>query len=112
MVNYNNRIFHSISNTANGEVNTATQFFYRQEGNIVTAVYKGAGIVSGHLIAVANVAGELNMHYHHVNAKGEIMTGICFSTPELLPNGKLRLYEKWQWTSGDKSSGESVIEEL
>ena len=39
------------------------------------------------------------------------MTGICQSTPELLPNGKLRLHEAWQWTAGDRSKGSSVIEE-
>lgn len=112
MVNYNNKTFRSVTNTANGEVSDATQFFYKQQENIVTAVYSGGNIVTGHLIAVASAVGELNMHYHHVNADGEIMTGICFSMPELLPNGKLRLHEKWQWTSGDKSSGESIIEEL
>ena len=31
---------------------------------------------------------------------------------ELLPDGRIRLHEKWQWTSGDLSSGESVIEEI
>jgi len=30
---------------------------------------------------------------------------ICFSKPELMANGKIRLYEKWQWTSGNKSCG-------
>jgi hypothetical protein len=52
------------------------------------------------------------MRYHQVNTKGELMTGICFSTPEILLNGKIRLHEKWEWTSGDKSVGESIIEEL
>jgi len=40
------------------------------------------------------------------------MTGICTSTPEILPDGKIRLHEKWRWTSGDLSEGESVIEEV
>ena len=52
------------------------------------------------------------MRYHHVNAAGELMTGVCRSTPELLPDGRVRLHERWQWTSGDGSSGESVIEEV
>jgi len=41
-----------------------------------------------------------------------LMTGTCHSTPELLENGKIRLIENWQWTSGDKSKGNSVLEEL
>jgi hypothetical protein len=51
------------------------------------------------------------MRYHQVNDKDELMTGICISTPEMLENGKIRLYEKWEWTSGDKSKGQSIIDE-
>lgn len=40
------------------------------------------------------------------------MTGTCNSRPELLKNGKIRLHEEWQWTSGDKSKGKSILEEI
>jgi hypothetical protein len=76
------------------------------------ANYSGGQIISGHLIAIVDANGALDMRYHQVNTKGELMTGICFSTPEILLNGKIRLHEKWEWTSGDKSVGESIIEEL
>jgi hypothetical protein len=52
------------------------------------------------------------MRYHQINFNNEIMTGKCFSKPEILSNGKIRLYETWQWTSGDFSSGTSIIEEI
>jgi hypothetical protein len=52
------------------------------------------------------------MRYQHLNQAGTFMSGKCFSTPEILPDGRIRLHEKWQWTSGDYSSGESVIEEI
>ncbi len=52
------------------------------------------------------------MRYHQVNTKGELMTGICFSSPEIMDNGKIRLYEKWEWTAGDKSSGVSILQEV
>jgi hypothetical protein len=29
-----------------------------------------------------------------------------------MKNGKIRLHEKWQWTSGDGSKGESILEEI
>ena len=51
------------------------------------------------------------MRYHQINHKGEIMTGKCSSKPEILPNGKIRLHETWEWTSGDKSKGTEIIEE-
>ena len=56
--------------------------------------------------------GALDMRYAHVNAEGHLMTGECRSTPDLLPDGRLRLHERWQWTSGDRSAGESIVEEL
>ena len=40
------------------------------------------------------------------------MTGICYSKPEVQSNGKIRLHETWKWTSGDKSNGESILEEI
>lgn len=51
------------------------------------------------------------MRYHQVNDKDELMTGICTSKPEILENGKIRLHENWEWTSGDQSKGSYIIEE-
>ena len=111
MINYDNRIFKAISNSENGEVDSSMQFVYRQSGNIVTSSYSGDRILSGHLIALVNENGDLDMRYHQINVLGEMMTGICKSTPEILPDGKIRLNEKWQWTTGDFSKGESILEE-
>jgi len=57
-------------------------------------------------------AGRLDMRYHQVNDRGELMTGVCHSTPEVLADGRIRLHEVWRWTSGDGSNGNSVLEEL
>ena len=112
MLHYNNRKFAPISNTENGETSAETVFIYKQNGNILTSEYAGGKIVSGHLIGLVNENGHIEMRYHQVNTAGELMTGICHSIPEILPNGKIRLHEKWQWTSGDFSEGNSIIEEL
>ena len=56
--------------------------------------------------------GRIEMRYHQVNSSNELMTGICQSVPELLPNGKIRLHETWLWTSGDLSNGKSILEEV
>ena len=111
MINYDNKIFNPISNSENGEVDLSMRFVYKQSGNMVTSCYAGGRIRAGHLIALVDDNGGLDMRYHQVNTQGEIMTGICRSVPEILPNGKIRLYEKWEWTSGDFSKGESVLEE-
>lgn len=112
MINYNKRTFKPISNTENGETSGETLFHYVQSGNILTAGYSGGKIQSGHLIGLVDENGKIDMRYHQVNEKGELMTGICSSIPEILPNGKIRLHETWQWTSGDQSAGTSIIEEI
>ena len=112
MINYHNKTFRSVSNTDNGEVGSETVFHYQQQGSIVTATYAGDSIVAGHLIAIADAESVLDMRYHHVNQEGMLMTGVCRSVPEVLPDGRIRLYETWQWTSGDRSPGESTIEEI
>ena len=106
------KVFRSVSNTGNGDVGADTVFHYRQAGEIVTADYSGGGIVVGHLIATVLDDGQLDMRYHHLNDKGELMLGTCLSTPDRLPDGRLRFKEKWQWLSGDMSSGYSEIEEV
>lgn len=111
-INYHNKTFRPVSNTENGETGSETIFKYLQHGNIITAEYSGGKIVKGHLIGLANERGEIDMRYHQVNTNGELMTGVCHSTPEILPNRKIRLHEQWEWTSGDRSKGESVIEEV
>ena len=110
-MNYHNKLFRPISNTANGETSDQTVFHYKQTGNILTAEYAGGQIQMVHLIGLVDELVNIDMRYHQVNEKGELMTGICQSTPEILPNGKIRLHERWEWTSGNKSKGSSVIEE-
>ena len=109
---YDGRRFRSVANTPNGEVSGETIFHYHQTGSIVWATYAGGGVRFGHLLAVADDSGMLDMRYHHVNADGVLMTGICRSTPELLSDGRYRVHEQWEWTSGDRSHGQSIIEEI
>jgi hypothetical protein len=111
-INFDNRFFRSVQNSSTGEVNAETRFHYRQKGQVVWATYEGGGITFGTLIASVLADGSLDMRYSHVNNRGELMTGRCRSIPEAMADGRIRLHEKWQWTSGDLSSGESVVEEF
>jgi len=111
MINYDQKTFRPISNTENGETSNETVFVYRQVGNILTSAYCGGKIVSGHLIGLVDDQGNIDMRYHQINSQGELMTGQCQSTPEILPDGRIRLHETWEWTSGDCSKGQSIIEE-
>lgn len=112
MINYNDKRFKPVTNSPNGETGNDTIFYYKQTGNILTATYSGGKIKAGQLIGIVNQSGEIDMRYHQVNINNELMSGICHCIPEILPNGKIRLHEEWQWTSGDCSKGKSIIEEI
>jgi hypothetical protein len=110
-INYDNKTFASVQNSETGEVSSETVFHYHQKDDFVWAEYTGGAIRFGNLIAKVTENDCLEMRYQHLNTKGELMTGKCFSTPEMLPDGRIRLFEQWQWTSGDLSSGTSIVEE-
>ena len=111
-INYNDRKFCGVQNTPNGEVSGDTVFHYRQSEDVVWGTYQGGAVIMGTLIATADHVGHLDMRYQHVNQNGELQTGKCHTRPEVLKDGRLRLHETWQWTSGDLSSGESIVEEI
>jgi hypothetical protein len=110
-MNYNDKKFRPISNSDNGETSGDTVFHYKQVGHILMAEYSGGKIKYGHLVGLVDTNGNIDMRYHQINEKDELMTGVCQSKPEMLENGKIRLHETWEWTSGDRSKGQSIIEE-
>ncbi len=112
LINYNGRKFVSVQNTKNGEVSLETIFEYQQEGNILSATYSGGDIIKGTLIGIVRENGCLQFRYNHINSRNEIRGGQCVSTPEPLPDGRIRLHERWKWTDSDQSEGESIIEEV
>ena len=111
-IDYNGRKFRTVSNSRNGLTSHETIFEYKQSGKIVSAFYSGGNILYGHLLGLVDDSGCIDMRYHQISMQNQIRTGACHSKPEVLENGKIRLHENWQWTSGDFSSGYSIIEEF
>jgi hypothetical protein len=111
-IDYDDRVFASISNSATGDVGAGTTFLYHHTGNVVWATYHGGEVAHGNLVATVQPDGSLDMRYHHVTVEGAIKTGRCLSRPEILVDGRIRLHEQWQWTDGGTGSGESIIEEV
>lgn len=112
LINYNDKKFRPVLSSDNAETSQDTTFHYFQSENILHASYSGGSIIKGTLIGIVHPDGKIDMRYQQINKKHELMTGKCHSVPEILPDGRIRLHEKWQWTSGDCSEGESVIEEV
>ena len=111
-LDYDDRRFAAVANSSAGDVGTATRFHYRQQGDVVWGTYEGGDIARGTLIARVLTDGSLDMRYQHVTRDGAIKTGRCASQPEILVDGRIRLYERWQWTEGSDQAGESIVEEV
>ena len=108
-INYNNKKFIPLKNSKNGEVNSETIFSYYQDNNIIWGDYSGGDIVKGTIVGTVKADGSLFFYYQHINKNGEIKIGKCQSTPEIMSDNKIKLYEKWEWLNGDKSRGISVL---
>ena len=111
-LNYNNKKFRVISSSENSEIGSKMIFNYKQNNSVLQCNYSGESILAGNLLGKVLYKGEIQMSYHQINNSYELQSGTCLSIPEIMPNGKIRLHETWQWTSGDKSTGTSILEEL
>lgn len=92
-IDYDGRIFRSLSNSPGGDLGGETLFRYRQRGGIVWATYEGCGVALGTLIARVLPDGGLDMRYQHVTADGGLKAGRCRSpsgAPPRWPPAPLR----------------------
>jgi hypothetical protein len=107
-----NRRMRPKMNTINGEVSEETLFEYFQNDNIVWGTYSGGTIQRGVLIGRMAKNGDCQINYLQLNNSNEINTGISQSATEFLNDGRIILYEDWEWTGNKTGGGRSVIEEI
>jgi hypothetical protein len=110
-INLDGRTFTTETNTSNGEVDSRTRFSYHQRERFVWAEYSGGSIVAGHLMGVIRDDDSLDMRYHHLNDAGEVLAGTCRSVIGE-EDGRVVLDERWQWLTGDRSTGTSRVVEV
>lgn len=111
-MNYDGRSFRSTTNSAGGDVGGDTIFRYHQQGELVWGTYAGGAVKWGTLLARVDGAGNLDMRYQHIGSDGAFKAGRCLSRAEVLPDGRLRLHERWIWTEGAAGEGQSTVEEI
>lgn len=104
---YEGRIFQAVGFEGAGAPPTGR---YSQDGDLVWAEFSGAHLRTGRLVGRLASDGRIDAAYCQVMADGEVVAGRCESTPLMLPDGRLRLTERWHRTDG--TSGVSVIEEV
>ena len=108
LINYDGRRFSPAPAPA-GEPTVA---HYHQDQQLVWGEFSGGEVLRGSLTGTSTPDGELRFAYCMVREGGEIVTGICRSIPEVLPDGRIRLTEYWRRFGAGASSGLSFLEEL
>lgn len=110
MIHYAGRLFRAVALDGEGDVSAETVFRYDQRGDTLLGSYSGGDVDFGSIVGRVLPDGSLTFLYHHRTKGGALRSGSCESTPAVLPNGKVRLHERWEWHGG--GSGTSVLEEL
>jgi hypothetical protein len=106
-VQYNGRIFAPVGSETTDEMLTGR---YSQDGDLVWAEFSGAHVRTGRLVGRCDADGTIDAAYCQVLADGGVVAGRCVSTPSVLPDGRLRLTERWRRFDG--TTGLSQIEEI
>jgi hypothetical protein len=109
MIDYDGRSFRSTA-VETASVDGVPTGYYHQNGDLVWAEFAGGKVRIGRLVGRCSPGGVLTLAYTQVLTDGRVVSGQCVSTPEVLPDGRMRLRERWRRDDG--SSGESTIEEI
>jgi len=105
------RRFRSVAEVDGGDVGVETVFEYAESADgVIHAGYAGGAVTLGFLVGTRD-GDALDFRYAQLRADGTTATGHCRSVASLLPDGRVRLDEKWEWESA-AGSGTSAVEEL
>jgi GNAT superfamily N-acetyltransferase len=107
-----NRVMRPSMNTINGEVGEDTLFEYFQKDDVIWGTYSGGTVVRGVLLGKMARNGNIDFEYQQISVNGDIYTGHSKSSTEFLNDGRIVLYEDWEWTGNRSGGGRSVIEEI
>jgi hypothetical protein len=102
------RVF-AVADSGGGVATTDTTFHYNEDDGVVSATYLGGTIRSGFLIGT-RTDDSLDFRYVQLHTDGSTASGHCVTELELLPDGRIRLNESWEWESR-AGSGQSIAEE-
>lgn len=109
--NFQNKTFRLLDNSPAGKASEETLFYYKQDGDLVTADYFGGSIVYGKIIARMQ-GDQLHMLYQCLTGDDELMAGKATATISLTEDGKIHLKLHWQWLEDVQQSGTSEYQEV
>jgi uncharacterized protein DUF6196 len=89
-------VMHVAVTAANGEVDAATIFRFRQQGSHVSCTYSGGAVVEGFLVGNVERA-VLDFVYVQSDQQGRLDAGTSRGELDRLPDGRLRMIEHFRW---------------
>jgi hypothetical protein len=107
VINYDGRRFRAAG--AGPEASTA---LYRQQGDLVWAEFQGGEVRRGSLTGLCAEDGTLDFAYTMVLGTGAVISGRNVSIPEILPDGRIKLNERWERYGRHADQGTSTIVEV
>jgi hypothetical protein len=109
MIDYDGRRFRAAGPGAPAEAPVAV---YRQSGDLLWAEFSGGGVRRGSLTGIRRHDDTLEFTYTMVLQDASVLAGHCVSTPQTLPDGRLRLHERWERYGAHAATGVSELEEI
>jgi len=105
------RRFNVVETAGSGVVGRDTIFRFRQSQDMISADYSGGKIRQGRLIGRLDGA-ELIFCFCQMQNDGLMDNGQSRCSLERLPDGRLRMTERFEWGSRPGEAGVNVFEEL
>jgi hypothetical protein len=95
---------------AHSVVSPYTVLTFEQQGNVVSARYRGGEIIDGYLIGQLD-GWSLHFRYVQADRSGRLDAGVSEGVLDRLADGRLRLVEHYQWLTRSES-GTNIFEEI
>ena len=99
-----------VDDLSQGLITSSTLFTFAESRSIVSAKYAGGRILLGYLIGKRTSSG-IEFSYVQTDETGRIDTGQSRCDLAVLPDGRVRLVEHFQWASRE-GEGVNVLEEV
>ena len=100
----------AVDELSEGQITSATLFTFAESSSVVSARYAGGRVVLGYLIG-KRTSGGVEFSYVQTDTTGHIDSGQSRCNLAILPDGRLRLVEHFQWASRD-GEGVNVLDEV
>lgn len=110
MINYDGRKFRASH--GDGDPDEAATAVYHQDGDLLWGEFSGGHVRRGSLTGRCAEDGSIDFAYTMVTDSGEIISGRCQSTPEVLADGRIRLHETFERYGRHTERGTSHIDEI